>query len=267
MNRSKLKRPGVGSRKPSEMFAGGGIAENATPLRLDRSDYLRFGLALVAGIIVTYLYTLWAVANGPKTCHNLPGGGFECTIDMKQFFLPVVVGSILSEAAAFAVLALRRGRGLAWLGFRSFPVKLAAKYILFGILVAAGVEAFLMLMANVVGGPWAQEQFPGLPLNDVKVGLTFAFLAVVAAPVFEEVVFRGIFFRVLWGRIGLVAAALVSSLVFGLVHGILPAIIGTAIIGLYLCYMYVRTGSIIPGIILHALNNLVAVVLLLAGRA
>ena len=87
-------------------------------------------------------------------------------------------------------------------------------------------------------------------------------LVVVLAPVAEEVFFRGFFYGSLRGHLGAPGAAVASSLVFALVHftseqtlSLLPLL---GVLGLLFCFLYERTGSLYPGIALHALNNAVA---------
>jgi len=81
------------------------------------------------------------------------------------------------------------------------------------------------------------------------------------APLAEEVVFRGGVLRVLlklfrqkwhWGAIVL------SALIFALVHGNIAQGFHAFAIGLLLGWMYYRTDSIIPGVVLHWVNNTVA---------
>ena len=82
------------------------------------------------------------------------------------------------------------------------------------------------------------------------------------APVLEECLFRGAIeghLLTLWkGKPW--AAILVSGLVFGLVH-INPAqVLYASLIGIVLGWLRWRTGSIVPGIIAHILNNSVSVI-------
>jgi len=81
---------------------------------------------------------------------------------------------------------------------------------------------------------------------------------VVIAPVLEEIMFRGIMFTALTSRWRVWLAAIVSSLAFAFLHGQVNVGIYTFIFGLLLCWLYRKSRSIVPGIILHFLNNLVA---------
>ena len=90
----------------------------------------------------------------------------------------------------------------------------------------------------------------------------FGFLDIaLLAPVLEELLFRGTIEERLLRRwtnpwIGIV----VSSLIFGIIH-MNPAQIPFAfLIGLMFGWLYYRTGSLLPGIVGHVLNNSIAAV-------
>lgn len=101
---------------------------------------------------------------------------------------------------------------------------------------------------------------------------------VVGAGIFEELLFRGFVFntlRKLFRAKGSMAcfrnnkhladyaAVCLSSLVFAVVHFQPAAIPAIFVLGCVLCETYRRSGSLIPSILAHSLNNLVAVVILL----
>jgi membrane protease YdiL (CAAX protease family) len=90
-----------------------------------------------------------------------------------------------------------------------------------------------------------------------------ALSAVVIAPVIEESVFRGGIFGPLRLRWGALAAALVSSVIFGAVHYTLSAFLPLVFLGCLLCYLYQRTGSLLPCMLLHAVFNAATFVKLL----
>jgi membrane protease YdiL (CAAX protease family) len=96
------------------------------------------------------------------------------------------------------------------------------------------------------------EGFGALPVQ--------VLLIVVAAPIAEEVCFRGMLFGGLRQRLPRIAAALVAGLVFGALHALtgISAVPPLVFFGFVLCLLYEKTGSIVPGIILHMLNNSVA---------
>jgi len=79
---------------------------------------------------------------------------------------------------------------------------------------------------------------------------------IVFAPIFEEVVFRGLFFATLRRRFGFVASALISAIVFAVAHGY--GLMGFASVlwsGMLWAWVYEKSGSVLPGILAHMLNN------------
>ena len=103
--------------------------------------------------------------------------------------------------------------------------------------------------------------------------LSFAIFAVIAAPVLEEFVFRGLLFRSIADRRGFWPGALVSGIAFGAFHLLTPGLqldvlalgithVGT---GIGLAWIYWRRQNILAPIAGHAVFNLIAVVAIIAG--
>jgi membrane protease YdiL (CAAX protease family) len=85
-------------------------------------------------------------------------------------------------------------------------------------------------------------------------------LIVIAAPISEEVCFRGMLFGGLREKLPRLGAAMITGLVFGGLHALtgVSAVPPLIVFGFLLALLYEKTGSIVPGIILHMLNNSVA---------
>jgi membrane protease YdiL (CAAX protease family) len=80
---------------------------------------------------------------------------------------------------------------------------------------------------------------------------------VLFAPLFEELVFRGLLFATLRRRFGFGLSATLSAAIFALAHGY--GLLGFASVifsGLLWAWVYEKTGSLLPGMAAHALNNL-----------
>jgi len=144
-------------------------------------------------------------------------------------------------------VALRR------LGLRGFRPS-AVKWML------AAVGAYLVfaaVYAGLFGSPHQEdiaESFGALPVQIL--------LIVIAAPLSEEVCFRGMLFGGLRTRMPRLAAAFVSALIFGALHALtgVSAVPPLIFFGFVLALLYEKTGSIVPGILLHMLNNSVALI-------
>ncbi len=86
--------------------------------------------------------------------------------------------------------------------------------------------------------------------------LIVATMAVVPA-VFEEFCFRGFLFGALRTRLSGTGTVVASAAVFGIFHEILfpGRLLPSTFLGLVLGWVRLRTGSILPGVVLHALHN------------
>ena len=100
-----------------------------------------------------------------------------------------------------------------------------------------------------------------------SVALTLLAVAVIA-PISEEIIFRGFTFRWLRGRLPLWGAVLVSAVLFSAAHAgwaepalFLPVFLG----GVLLAYVYAKSGSVWPGVIVHMTINIVGVILILTA--
>ena len=89
------------------------------------------------------------------------------------------------------------------------------------------------------------------------------FVIAVVAPISEEIFFRGMLFGGLRRRLPTIAAAAISAAVFGALHAptgptAVPPLIA---FGFVLALLYERSGSLGPAIVLHAINNSLALAL------
>lgn len=109
----------------------------------------------------------------------------------------------------------------------------------------------------------APARFPGGVQASIGLGLAFLTVAVVA-PIAEELYFRGAWFAALRMRAGLVPTVLLTALGFAAAHGEPRALPQLAVLGVILALLYERTGSIVPGIAVHAANNAISLLVLLA---
>jgi membrane protease YdiL (CAAX protease family) len=92
------------------------------------------------------------------------------------------------------------------------------------------------------------------------------FMAVVLAPLFEEMLFRGIALPVLVRRFGPVPGILMVSLCFAAIHHHLPSLAALFLLAVTLSLAYIRSGSLIVPVVIHSLFNAVTMGLLLFLR-
>lgn len=88
----------------------------------------------------------------------------------------------------------------------------------------------------------------------------FILAAVIIAPLVEEIFFRGFLFAGLKNRFPWITAMLISSGLFALLHLSPLAAPPIFLLGLIFAYLYQRSGSIWPAVIIHSLVNSLAVI-------
>ena len=86
----------------------------------------------------------------------------------------------------------------------------------------------------------------------------------ILTPIWEEVFFRGVVFRRLSLRYKTTTAAVVSSIIFGLMHFGGSSMFHAFLVGVLFCYIYARTQNIWVPIILHGFGNFLSTLSLLA---
>ncbi len=123
---------------------------------------------------------------------------------------------------------------------------------------------FLMMLSSSVVLEPLLALLPAPPEIEAH-GWPMLVAVVFGAPIFEEVICRGMIFGSLRKKSGVVAAVLISSLFFGLMHLHPSMIVNASIMGIILCYIYIRSGSLLAPIILHSLNNAIGYLMIILG--
>jgi membrane protease YdiL (CAAX protease family) len=173
------------------------------------------------------------------------------------------LGSVISQLATelgfllvpFALASMRGStsiqESLRRLGFRRF------KGSAFGWMALAFVLylAFTVFYSLVITEPKQKDIAESFGPTAIQV-----LLIVVAAPIAEETCFRGMLFGGLREKLPRLGAALITGLIFGGLHALtgVTAVPPLIVFGFLLALLYERTGSIVPGILLHMLNNTIA---------
>lgn len=93
-----------------------------------------------------------------------------------------------------------------------------------------------------------------------------AAIALLLAPICEEILFRGFLFGGLRGRLPFWQAAVISSALFGLVHADGLRFLGLAVEGFIMAAAYERRRTLVAAMVAHATVNSVAIIALFASR-
>lgn len=123
-------------------------------------------------------------------------------------------------------------------------------------------------LGAIIPSMWLQEQMPELPNwveseFDMILANRWGYLVIgLFAPIAEEIVFRGAILKSLLNtRMSADAAITVSAVLFALIHFNPAQMPHAFMVGLLLGWMYQRTGSILPSVAFHWVNNSMAYVL------
>ncbi len=212
-----------------------------------------FTVAEALGAYVAVLFLLLAVATLLSALY--PGGSSLVGIASAQ----LIIGAVPLGWAALR----HRGRVAQALDLRlPTPRALAA-----GVLCGASVW-YLSWRLVAPLGHWLfgnRGELEHLQNTVAQTPLLWVLLAASLAPaVCEELLLRGLVLRALRPRIGAVLAVVISAMLFSALHLNLVQLLPTFVFGLLLGYAALR-GGLIVSMIMHALNNAIAL-LLASGR-
>lgn len=166
------------------------------------------------------------------------------TLDSLTRFLPALI--------ALGLLFRRSRHAVSRLGIAG-PMDF--RLILGSFAILQIIEFGLRMTLDRTGGP---NPMGGLdPTEDGMWGLVYGIAsACIAAPIAEEILYRGVLFRSFANRINLTPAVLVSSLVFALVHFYpLSSLITVFSVGVACALCYASSRTLLTAIGLHALYN------------
>jgi len=186
------------------------------------------------------------------------------TLDLERDALTaLLVGVPASSLTLIAIALLAAGRPRS-LRLRLLPSGVPARQIVVmvvGTLALSQALESLVLLLDVGPGP-ALEWMTRTMASATPLGLALAVVVVgLFAPVGEELFFRGYMLtrlRQVWSP---GPAILVSAVAFGIIHGEWVHGLLAAGIGVYLGLVTERSGSVVPAMICHVVNNTASVLL------
>ena len=218
---------------------------------------VRLGLFLILAGYLGQLCTIVAIGLGAGFLAGFAGRPLVATPEFTATL--IFAATMCTAAAAFLALMVLRLRGnewwavglqpqgfwaALWIGAQSGLVLAGFKLVYFKMFQTLGV--WQLEGAGVVQVMFALDQPRHLVLG--------LLVGAVLVPIAEEVLFRGVLFAALRRRSGPVAAAILSSLLFGALHDehVFPTLLG-----LTFALLYHRTGSLWTSIGAHMLVNAV----------
>ncbi len=221
-----------------------------------------WGLAATFGLSMVIWYTLELLqaamgAGMGNVLHAFGVSDPAFNTQAVNFALVTCVTTVLCGALIFAAAGLRDGIGLrAYLGIRGVPRKEVLRWLIVTLIIVAQTDLVLYLVkGELLAAEWVEIY------RSVQSPLLFWFALIVAAPIFEELLFRGFVFEgIRASRLGAFGAVTITALAWTMIHQEYDPLEFTLIfiVGLMLGMARLRTGSVLLTIAMHMLHNLIA---------
>jgi ABC-2 type transport system permease protein len=224
------------------------------PYLLDPTEAPPPRLSLADGMVAAFAFL---VLSGALTAVFMRKGG----LDMTGLLAAYAVAGLIVVPVAWAILGRRVVDFATTVGLRGDPLVPARKTraVLLGAGVGAVAAAFGLCYVRLLEAFPALAEFmqavdPRGVAPTPQDAVAFFVLAVVAAPLVEEFVFRGLALRGLERSMRPTTAVLLSATLFALVHPLvsLPAVFG---LGLATAFVFRRSGLLLAPIVCHAVYN------------
>lgn len=174
-----------------------------------------------------------------------------------------IVNNLAVTAVPVAIYLVFNKRGFKN-SFKKVPAKSWTGYALLAP-VLWGASNYISIAVNNQLEKLGVTHLEQLPQSEeMSTVVTGVILACVLAPVFEELLYRGVVLSLLKGY-GNGAAVAVSAVTFALAHGSITLFASTLVCGLVLGYVTVRSGSILPAMFIHFCCNLISCIIQYGG--
>lgn len=166
---------------------------------------------------------------------------------------------------SFRLYTKKTDRGIA------FPVRMLKWYDILLCLLSSVICVFCFifpaqwfaLLLEKIGYNFSTE----IPLDGALDVVLCVIVTVIIAPVCEELVFRGALLTGLTKKFGTIPAILLSGLAFSLMHMNPEQTVYQFFIGCACAYIAISSGSVLASMIVHAGNNLIALILEFTGTS
>jgi hypothetical protein len=225
-----------------------------------------FGVLIYTIPTIAVLFLLQAFFMGQGDNTDALETYFDSTVG--QF---VFMGVVSALSMAFLAMLMRYVKET-WesIGLKKPQAGAVAKLLTAVLVYYASIIALGVLVENFTTINTEQEQDIGFTnVTDSQLYLVFLSL-VILPPITEEIIFRGFLYTRFKKYIQVVPAAILVSILFSAAHlqlgnGEAPlwtAAIDTFVLSLILVWLREKTGSIIPGMVLHGMKNALAFVVL-----
>lgn len=232
----------------TEMWAG--VTPEVTlpsePLKMTRKHFSRLGLffflgaviimvvQMVPSVLISVLRSDWL--NNPNVVLLLS------TVPMYLFGMPALIALVTILPSVRVERHSMKGGHFAIAALMTYAIMYGSNLI--GVMITTVI--------GLLKGSMVENDLADL-VGSLNIPLMFVYMVVIA-PIMEEYVFRKLIVE-RTVRYGQGVAVVVSGLMFGLFHGNLNQFIYASTLGMFLAFLYVKTGNLKITIALHAIVN------------
>ncbi len=229
-------------------------------IRWKATDGFLSVLILVALLTGVYFLSAWIIRTiNPDTIissENITNLSFSILYGVQVFSMLAVV---------WFLAIYWRGSKLKDLGFRYYSLLKALWYSFLALLVIFFIIfVYVIIMTNVLHIQAPVSKIEQLASNQSISYKVLLITVSLIAPICEEIYFRGFLYSAFKKSWGVTAGLFLSSLFFALAHMEFYSFFPIMAIGWILAYIYEKTKSIIPVILLHSSYNLILIITLLS---
>lgn len=189
----------------------------------------------------------------------------ELTQPTMELSLALATLEAISLIGAVYLFGIRR-RKQKWdaVGLRSVDGRWLWIATIITLIAIPLISIITILLFLVLDYPLVNTQLEFLlPEGFTPLGALGMFLlAGILAPIGEEMLFRGVFYPILRDRLGVWPGVLISSLIFGIIHGDIAVGLTAFLLGIILALIYEYSRSLWTSILVHAINNSAKIALL-----
>lgn len=220
-------------------------------------------LLLLAGLGLFFIFAM-----EPQTTAKAAEGIKEGSLVLGMAFNLIVCAGLLVYLHQLRGMNPAELFGVQHLHWRSMGIAI----VMFALIILISVN-----LVSAAAVSWLKDVWPDLQQQDmVKAfqesdGIGFKILVVIAAvfmaPLAEEVMFRGFVYGVLKRYTDAPFAALISSLMFAVIHMHVGSLLPLWMLAVLFCLAYEITGCLLVPMLLHAIFNAVSIIAMLFGDA
>lgn len=206
-------------------------------------------------VFLVLLYVLASVARTASGDAGEPAMGW------------IVLQSAMFHLAGVGyIFAALRRQGLSWAQAFGFDARRAAGHVGTGVVIYLAMMPVLWFYSAIYQVGLKAAGYDVLPQEVVLLFTSeeslwarayMLLLAAAIAPLFEELLFRGIALPVLARRRGVAWSVIVVSAFFAAIHFHLPSLVPLFVVAVFLCVGYIYSGSLLVPIVMHGIFNVV----------